>query len=135
MSVFNPLLFIVVAILSWMLLQEKLYVGTCIYKLLLRLFPLESYQQVPTCCFVVNYSVVFYVSVVGSVLIVMGLYTVIWGKKRATKAMSNGGDEREENPEAKGDQEMQCSEIPNGSLQTKRLAKKWNCKLVLLEKI
>lgn len=68
-------------------------------------------------------------------MIVMGLYTVIWGKKRATKAMSNGGDEREENPEAKGDQEMQCSEIPNGSLQTKRLAKKWNCKLVLLEKI
>ncbi|XP_058216852.1 WAT1-related protein At1g09380-like [Rhododendron vialii] len=47
-SVFSPLLLIVVAILNWMLLQEKLYVGT----------------------------------VVGSVLIVKGLYTVIWGKKR-----------------------------------------------------
>ncbi|KAF7153254.1 hypothetical protein RHSIM_Rhsim01G0130100 [Rhododendron simsii] len=75
---------------------------------------------VPTCCFVVNYSVVFYVSIVGLVLIVMGLYTVIWGKKRETKVMSNGGDEREENPEVKGDQEMQCSELQNGSLQTKR---------------
>ncbi|KAF7116172.1 hypothetical protein RHSIM_RhsimUnG0037700 [Rhododendron simsii] len=89
-------------------------------KLLFQFFPLESYQQVPTCCFVVNYSVVFYVSIVGLVLIVMGLYTVIWGKKRETKVMSNGGDEREENPEVKGDQEMQCSELQNGSLQTKR---------------
>ncbi|KAF7116173.1 hypothetical protein RHSIM_RhsimUnG0037900 [Rhododendron simsii] len=59
-------------------------------------------------------------AIVGSVLIVMGLYTVIWGKKRETKVMSNGGDEREENPEMKGNQEMQCSELPNGSLQTKR---------------
>lgn len=74
-------------------------------------------------------------SVVGSALIVMGLYTVIWAKKRETKAMSSDGDEREENPEVKGDEEMQCSELPNGNLQTKRLAMKWDCKLVLLERI
>ncbi|KAF7154470.1 hypothetical protein RHSIM_Rhsim01G0130200 [Rhododendron simsii] len=80
----------------------------------------STLYAVPTCCFVVNYSVVFYVSIVESVLIVMGLYTVIWGKKRETKVMSNGGDEREKNPEVRGDQEMQCSELPNGSLQTKR---------------
>ncbi|KAL3843566.1 hypothetical protein ACJIZ3_000969 [Penstemon smallii] len=47
-SVFSPLLLVIVAILSWALLEEKLYVGT----------------------------------VVGSVLIVMGLYGVLWGKNR-----------------------------------------------------
>ncbi|KAH7865054.1 hypothetical protein Vadar_001699 [Vaccinium darrowii] len=72
-SVFSPLLLVVVAILSWMLLQEKLYVGT----------------------------------VLGSVLIVMGLYTVLWAKKSEPKAIRNAGDEGEEKQEAKGDQEMQ----------------------------
>ncbi|GFP80377.1 wat1-related protein at1g09380 [Phtheirospermum japonicum] len=47
-SVFSPLLLIIVAILSWALLDEKLYVGT----------------------------------VAGSSLIVLGLYGVLWGKKR-----------------------------------------------------
>ncbi|XP_057792127.1 WAT1-related protein At1g09380 [Salvia miltiorrhiza] len=47
-SVFSPLLLVIVAVLSWALLDEKLYVGT----------------------------------VVGSVLIVLGLYGVLWGKKR-----------------------------------------------------
>ncbi|KAG8369043.1 hypothetical protein BUALT_Bualt15G0109300 [Buddleja alternifolia] len=47
-SVFSPLLLVIVAILSWVLLEEKLYVGT----------------------------------VVGSILIVLGLYGVLWGKNR-----------------------------------------------------
>ncbi|KAL7119910.1 hypothetical protein ACP275_02G090600 [Erythranthe tilingii] len=47
-SVFSPLLLVIVAILSWALLEEKLYVGT----------------------------------VAGSVLIVLGLYGVLWGKNR-----------------------------------------------------
>ncbi|CAN6715242.1 unnamed protein product [Malus baccata var. baccata] len=50
-SVFSPLLLIIVAIASWALLDEKLYVGTA----------------------------------VGSVLIVAGLYLVLWGKNKETK--------------------------------------------------
>ncbi|PIN17616.1 hypothetical protein CDL12_09717 [Handroanthus impetiginosus] len=47
-SVFSPLLLVIVAILSWALLEEKLYAGT----------------------------------VGGSSLIVLGLYGVLWGKKK-----------------------------------------------------
>ncbi|KAF5454213.1 hypothetical protein F2P56_023895, partial [Juglans regia] len=47
-SVFSPLLLVVVAISSWALLREQLYVGTAL----------------------------------GSLLIVMGLYAVLWGKNR-----------------------------------------------------
>ncbi|KAL6180290.1 hypothetical protein ACLB2K_046954 [Fragaria x ananassa] len=47
-SVFNPLLLIFVAVSSWALLHEKLYLGTAI----------------------------------GSILIVVGLYTVLWGKRK-----------------------------------------------------
>ncbi|KAM1160154.1 hypothetical protein ACFX15_032588 [Malus domestica] len=50
-SVFSPLRLIIVAIASWGLLEEKLYVGTA----------------------------------VGSVLIVAGLYLVLWGKNKETK--------------------------------------------------
>ncbi|KAJ0079268.1 hypothetical protein Patl1_23950 [Pistacia atlantica] len=50
-SVFSPLLLIIVAILSWALLREKLFVGTA----------------------------------VGSVLIVVGLYAVLWGKDKELK--------------------------------------------------
>uniref|UniRef100_M0ZSH2 WAT1-related protein n=1 Tax=Solanum tuberosum TaxID=4113 RepID=M0ZSH2_SOLTU len=50
-SVFNPLLLVIVAILSWGLLQEKIYIGT----------------------------------VVGSILIVLGLYGVLWGKNNELK--------------------------------------------------
>ncbi|KAK9070749.1 hypothetical protein SSX86_011151 [Deinandra increscens subsp. villosa] len=47
-SVFSPLLLVIVAALSWTFLREKLYLGT----------------------------------VLGSVLIVMGLYSVLWGKSK-----------------------------------------------------
>lgn len=50
-SVFSPLLLVVVAIMSWALLGEKIYVG----------------------------------SVVGSVLVVGGLYVVLWGKDKEMK--------------------------------------------------
>ncbi|XP_044483771.1 WAT1-related protein At1g09380-like isoform X1 [Mangifera indica] len=50
-SVFNPLPLIIVAILSWALLGEKLFLGTAI----------------------------------GSVLIVIGLYAVLWGKDKEIK--------------------------------------------------
>lgn len=46
-AVFNPLLLVLTAILSWAFLQEKIFTGT----------------------------------VVGSILIVVGLYVVLWGKK------------------------------------------------------
>ncbi|XP_021853306.1 WAT1-related protein At1g09380 [Spinacia oleracea] len=47
-SVFNPLLLVIVALLSWALRMEKLYIGTAI----------------------------------GSALIVLGLYAVLWGKSK-----------------------------------------------------
>ncbi|KAI7731659.1 hypothetical protein M8C21_009527 [Ambrosia artemisiifolia] len=47
-SVFSPVLLVIVAVLSWVILREKLYLGT----------------------------------VLGSVLIVMGLYSVLWGKSK-----------------------------------------------------
>ncbi|XP_038716756.1 WAT1-related protein At1g09380-like [Tripterygium wilfordii] len=50
-SVFSPLLLIMVAIFSWALLREKLYLGTA----------------------------------VGSVLIIVGLYSVLWGKDKEIK--------------------------------------------------
>ena len=37
-SVFTPLLLVIVAITSWALLREKLYVGTYVYTLLTRKF-------------------------------------------------------------------------------------------------
>ncbi|CAM8897972.1 hypothetical protein QQ045_024657 [Rhodiola kirilowii] len=51
-SVFSPLLLIIVAVLSWVLMNEKLYVGT----------------------------------LVGAVIIVLGLYTVLWGKSKEMQA-------------------------------------------------
>ncbi|KAL8527761.1 hypothetical protein ACS0TY_005561 [Phlomoides rotata] len=61
-SVFSPLLLVIVAILSWALLAEKLYAGT----------------------------------VGGSVMIVLGLYGVLWGKKRE---MSNTNGDHQQNDE------------------------------------
>ncbi|XP_010544146.1 PREDICTED: WAT1-related protein At1g09380 [Tarenaya hassleriana] len=52
-SVFSPMLLVVVAIISWALLQEKLYLGT----------------------------------LVGSALVVIGLYGVLWGKDKETADM------------------------------------------------
>ncbi|GLT38548.1 hypothetical protein SLA2020_127910 [Shorea laevis] len=52
-SVFSPLLLVIVAILSWALLHEKLFVGT----------------------------------LVGSVLIIAGLYAVLWGKDKEAKQL------------------------------------------------
>uniref|UniRef100_A0A7N0UQR7 WAT1-related protein n=1 Tax=Kalanchoe fedtschenkoi TaxID=63787 RepID=A0A7N0UQR7_KALFE len=83
-SVFSPLLLIIVAILSWALMNEKLYVGTLL----------------------------------GAVLIVVGLYTVLWGKskemeanrKAAKPAESQGLDHLElQMPKADADQ----SRAPN----------------------
>ncbi|CAL5442273.1 unnamed protein product [Camellia sinensis] len=71
--VFNPLLLIIVAILSWCLLEEKIYVGT----------------------------------VVGSGLIVMGLYAVLWGKNKEMNAKNNAEDRGEEKQEVvKSDMEI-----------------------------
>ncbi|GAB2246381.1 hypothetical protein Droror1_Dr00001874 [Drosera rotundifolia] len=60
-SVFSPLLLIMVAVLSWALLNEQLFVGTA----------------------------------VGSFLIILGLYTVLWGKKKESKATSEEETKKE----------------------------------------
>ncbi|XP_076887259.1 WAT1-related protein At1g09380-like [Bidens hawaiensis] len=61
-SVFSPLLLVIVAALSWAFLREKLYLGT----------------------------------VLGSVLIVIGLYTVLWGKSREIQPQPELQDARED---------------------------------------
>ncbi|GMP69218.1 hypothetical protein CsSME_00028558 [Camellia sinensis var. sinensis] len=82
-SVFNPLLLVIVAILSWGLLEEKLYVGT----------------------------------VVGSGLIVMALYAVLWGKNKEMNAKNNAEEDREEEKQevVKSDLEIQFSGLSNGN--------------------
>ncbi|KAL2469054.1 WAT1-related protein [Forsythia ovata] len=78
-SVFSPLLLVIVAILSWFLLEEKLYTGTF----------------------------------AGSVLIVLGLYGVLWGKNREIKAVVHNIDLDEEiiaqDEETKNDLEINMS--------------------------
>ncbi|KAK1279515.1 WAT1-related protein [Acorus gramineus] len=56
-SMFSPLLLIIVAVLGWTILDEKLYVG----------------------------------SAVGSALIIIGLYSVLWGKGREMEEVGNVG--------------------------------------------
>ncbi|XP_052205503.1 WAT1-related protein At1g09380 isoform X2 [Diospyros lotus] len=89
-SVFSPLLLVIVAVFSWALLDEKLYVGT----------------------------------VVGSLLIVLGLYGVLWGKNREKNAANNAEDGEEvkdlelQFPNANGvvkNMDLQFSELSNGN--------------------
>ncbi|KAG6773056.1 hypothetical protein POTOM_020310 [Populus tomentosa] len=82
-SVFSPLLLVIVAVLSWALLHEKIYVGTA----------------------------------VGSILIVAGLYAVLWGKDKElkeeieeTKVMKLGNKEWNNH-----DLELQLHAISNGN--------------------
>lgn len=75
-SVFNPMLLIIVAALSWGLLREKLYLGT----------------------------------VLGSILIVGGLYCVLWGKSKEGETSNIGTMEThpvEEKLKERKDMEMQ----------------------------
>ncbi|KAM7481827.1 hypothetical protein LguiB_006410 [Lonicera macranthoides] len=72
-SVFSPLLLVIVAVLSWALLREKIYVGT----------------------------------IVGSILIVMGLYGVLWGKKKEMEPIENIKETEEEKHGSKKDLELQ----------------------------
>ncbi|CAI9764215.1 unnamed protein product [Fraxinus pennsylvanica] len=80
-SVFSPLLLVIVAILSWVLLEEKLYVGT----------------------------------VVGAFLIIVGLYSVLWGKKREMKANVHN-IEQDEKIVARNDREITET---NGQIEEK----------------
>ncbi|KAK1294024.1 WAT1-related protein [Acorus calamus] len=64
-SMFSPLLLIIVAVLGWTILDEKLYVG----------------------------------SAVGSALIIVGLYSVLWGKGREMEVGNVGGKTLEEHGE------------------------------------
>ncbi|XP_059650182.1 WAT1-related protein At1g09380 [Cornus florida] len=81
-SVFSPLLLVIVAILSWALIRETLYVGT----------------------------------VVGSALIVMGLYAVLWGKNKEMNPKSRivAAAEDDQKQDAKADLELQLPVQSNG---------------------
>ncbi|XP_071701417.1 WAT1-related protein At1g09380-like [Rutidosis leptorrhynchoides] len=70
-SVFSPLLLVIVAALSWGFLREKLYLGT----------------------------------VLGSILIVMGLYCVLWGKSKETEPLQQ--QQHHKLQDLKEDMEMQ----------------------------
>ncbi|GJS08185.1 WAT1-related protein [Tanacetum coccineum] len=72
-SVFNPLLLIIVAVLSWGLLEEKLYLGT----------------------------------ILGSLLIVGGLYCVLWGKSKEVESIETLP--QEEKQKEINDMEMQMT--------------------------
>ncbi|KAJ4845878.1 hypothetical protein Tsubulata_015947 [Turnera subulata] len=88
-SVFSPLLLILVAILGWALLHEKIYVGT----------------------------------VVGSVLIIAGLYVVLWGKDRETKVTAQETDTKilpEEKVKNGGDLESQLPAESSGDESTQQ---------------
>ncbi|GMH10412.1 hypothetical protein Nepgr_012253 [Nepenthes gracilis] len=85
-SVFSPLLLIIVALLSWALLKEKLYVGTA----------------------------------VGSILIVIGLYAVVWGKSKEMNASHGiGATEKEKHEADKNDLELQNPSHSNGDHRAK----------------
>ncbi|KAF7851095.1 hypothetical protein BT93_L4556 [Corymbia citriodora subsp. variegata] len=73
-SVFSPLMFVMLTLLSWALLREKLYVGT----------------------------------LVGAVFIIVGLYSVLWGKgKEAEQARITNEMEAASKHCEKGDLELQ----------------------------
>ncbi|GAV66921.1 EamA domain-containing protein [Cephalotus follicularis] len=83
-SVFSPLMLVLVAILSWALLREKLSVGT----------------------------------LTGSLLIVSGLYAVLWGKEKETKLdnmSENGVAAKEDEDHRKDDLEFQMPAISNAN--------------------
>ena len=61
----------------------------------------------------------FFISVVGSTLIVMGLYAVLWGKNREMNAMNFAGDGGEEKQAVKGDLEMQFPELSKNNFHTR----------------
>ncbi|KAF8401260.1 hypothetical protein HHK36_012193 [Tetracentron sinense] len=83
-SMFSPFLLVIVAVVGWALLDEKVYVGTA----------------------------------VGSVLIVVGLYAVLWGKEKEMNQISSvdeidlEGEEHEE----KYDLELQVPVYSNGDI-------------------
>ncbi|GKV50778.1 hypothetical protein SLEP1_g57473 [Rubroshorea leprosula] len=77
-SMFSPLSLVIVAILSFALLHEKLFIGT----------------------------------LAGSVLIVAGLYAVLWGKDKESKLSKSKDDEMETNQgDQKYDLELQAGKI------------------------
>ncbi|GER44987.1 nodulin MtN21 /EamA-like transporter family protein [Striga asiatica] len=86
-SVFSPLLLVIVAILSWALLDEKLYAGT----------------------------------LVGSSLIVLGLYGVLWGKKKEMINLKGdndniqelGGDHKKGNQNVDADYDLESLSSAN----------------------
>lgn len=83
-SVFNPLMLVMVAILCSLLLDEKLHLGRYIYILASYSFAWET--PFPSVLAYANlvFSVLSFVdgSLLGAVLIVGGLYLVLWGKGR-----------------------------------------------------
>jgi drug/metabolite transporter (DMT)-like permease len=83
-SMFSPLLLVVVAIIGWAILGEKIRVGTYVDHQLTSqsvhgeiLIKLMSSSSAPS----ILHTLPAY-SAVGSVLIVAGLYMVLWGKGR-----------------------------------------------------
>ncbi|XP_022999562.1 WAT1-related protein At1g09380-like [Cucurbita maxima] len=76
-SIFTPLLLIIVAIFSWTLLHEQLYIGT----------------------------------VLGSILIIIGLYGVLWGKSKEMKVEEEDKVEKATNGSQKDDVELQIINI------------------------
>lgn len=116
---FSPLLLVIVAISSWALLGEKLYVGTYVYNL---------FTQIDTCSvFKFLFEPTEFrsflsvnASALGSVFIVMGLYAVLWGKTKEMKLTK--GTATEEKIARKLD-DHDCMMVEKGDLELQSNAK------------
>lgn len=78
-SLFNPLMLIVVAFLGSLLLDEKLYLGRYVIRFCFFAICPNLNNVILLCC-----------SVLGSVLIVCGLYMVLWSKNKEMKQVAVG---------------------------------------------
>ncbi|KAK6915701.1 EamA domain [Dillenia turbinata] len=94
-SVFSPLLLIIVAVLSWALLNEKLYVGTSL------LFAVQDAQSLG--------STQLCRMIVGSMLIISGLYAVLWGVNKEREERNNGILKEAEKDEYNQDLELESN--------------------------
>ncbi|PHT68594.1 WAT1-related protein [Capsicum annuum] len=87
-SMFNPLLLVISAFLSWILLREKLYLGV----------------------------------VVGSILVVAGLYGFLWGQKMETSAEDiEVNKEKKQSTNLQADLELQLPQNPKANVHPLQL--------------
>lgn len=81
-SVFSPLMLVMVALAGCTMLNEKLHLGRYIYTRSSNHF----FHSIKMCCCCLIVIINF--SIIGAVLIVCGLYVVLWGKSKEMKKIN-----------------------------------------------